>query len=208
MPGSRIEAAMNVHKNINAIGEALLDLDEASYELLGVDDERLLTALHVFSKLGDQPQLRLISGALLAAGTFAGSDRLVRAAGRMIIAHELATLAKDAVKTDVDRKRPRSAERRSEKKPRKGDHQSKEMTSFPSGHTAGSIAVARAFSREFPEYGAVAIGTALLIAATLVPRRSHYPTDIAAGLALGLAAEKLVDLLWDAAEMDRRSESR
>ena len=199
---------MKVQKTLHAAGRSLLDLDEASYEHLGLEDERLLGALHMFSKLGDQPQLRLISGAVLAAGTFAGSDRLVRAGARMIIAHELATAAKDAIKTDIDRKRPRSADDRAERKPRKGDHQSKEMTSFPSGHTAGSIAVARAFSREFPEYGAAAIGGALLIAATLVPRRSHYPTDIAAGLAVGLAAEKLVDVLWNAADMEDRSETR
>jgi undecaprenyl-diphosphatase len=196
---------MNVQKKIGAAGEALLDVDDAARERLAIDDERLLTALHMFSKLGDQPQLRVISAAVLAAGTLAGSDRLVRAAARMMLAHELATAAKDAIKNQVDRKRPRSAKDRADQKPRKGEHQSKKMTSFPSGHSAGAIAVARAFSREFHEYAPAAIGGALLIAASLVPRRSHYPTDIAAGLIVGFAAEELVDLLWDAADMDRRS---
>ncbi|HEY6048302.1 MAG TPA: phosphatase PAP2 family protein [Sphingomicrobium sp.] len=198
---------MNVEKKIAALGEGLLDLDDAARERLAIDDERLLTALHMFSKIGDQPQLRVLSGAVLAAGTFAGSDRLVRAGARMMLAHELATAAKDAIKDEVDRKRPRSADNRDDHKPRKGEHQSKKMTSFPSGHSAGAIAVARAFSREFPEYEPDAIGAALLIAASLIPRRSHYPTDIAAGLTLGLAAEKAIDLLWDAAGMDRRSET-
>src|SRR5206468_10971288 len=165
------------------------DLDARAQTRLRIDAPRLLAAPHLSSKRGDQPQRRVISGALLAAGTLAGSDRLVCAAARIVIAHELATLAKDAIKSDVDRKRPRSADDRAEKKPRKGKHQSKKMTSFPSGHSAGAIAVARAFSREFPEYGPAAIGCALLIAASLVPRRSHYPTDLAAGLTVGLAAE-------------------
>jgi PAP2 superfamily len=198
---------MNVETKIDAVGERLLDLDDAARERLAIDDERLLTALHMFSKLGDQPQLRVISGAVLAAGTLAGSDRLVRAGARMMLAHELATAAKDAIKSKVDRKRPRSAEDREDQKPRKGEHQSKKMSSFPSGHSAGAIAVARAFSREFPEYEPAAIGGALLIAASLIPRRSHYPTDIAAGLALGLTAEKAVDLLWNALDMDERNES-
>src|SRR3954454_8445641 len=69
-----------------------------------------MRALDLFSKLGDQPELRLIAGSLLIAGTFAGNDRLVRAGARMLIAHEVATVIKDLVKTNVDRTRPRSAD--------------------------------------------------------------------------------------------------
>ena len=76
-----------------------------------------------------------------------------------------------------------------DKKPKKGKHTSKELTSFPSGHSAGSIAVARAFAREFPEYGAAAVGAATLVALLQIPRCAHYPTDGAAGLAIGLLSE-------------------
>ena len=162
-------------------------------------------ALDLLSKLGDQPQLRLIAGGLLAAGTFAGNDRLVRAGARMIIAHEAATLVKDLVKTNVDRTRPRSEASGRAKQPKKGDHTGKEKTSFPSGHSAGAIAAARAFSREFPEYGAAAIGAASLIAASQVPRCAHYPTDVAAGLLIGLLTEAATNAAWDAAGMDQRS---
>jgi membrane-associated phospholipid phosphatase len=37
-------------------------------------------------------------------------------------------------------------------------------------------------------------------------RRAHYPTDVVAGIALGLAAEALTAAAWDAADMDERSE--
>ena len=113
-------------------------------------DSRPVQALDLLSKLGDQPELRLIAGGLLVAGTFVGRDRLVRAGARMIIAHEAATVAKALLKTEIDRTRPRSASNRKEKKPKKGSHTAKEKTSFPSGHSAGAIAAARAFSREFP----------------------------------------------------------
>lgn len=157
------------------------------------------------SKLGDQPELRLIAGGLILAGTFAGSDRMVRAGARMIIAHEAATAVKNLVKTEIDRTRPRSAGSRKEKTPKKGNHHAKEETSFPSGHSAGAMAAARAFSREFPEYGAVAIGAASVVAASQIVRGAHYPTDVAAGVAIGLAAEAATNAGWKAAGMDRRS---
>ena len=159
----------------------------------------------VVSKLGDQPELRLIAGALIAVGTFAPNSRLVRAGARMLIAHEAATLAKDLVKTQIDRTRPRSAKSRDGKKLKKGKHTAKEKTSFPSGHSAGAVAAARAFSREFPEYGMAAMGAAGLVSASQVVRCAHYPTDVAAGLAIGLAVEAAASAAWDAASMDDRA---
>jgi membrane-associated phospholipid phosphatase len=123
----------------------------------------------------------------------------------MMIAHEAATLAKHSIKTNVDRARPRSANGRDEKKARKGKHKTKELSSFPSGHSAGAIAAARAFSREYPEYGLAAVGAATLVAVLQVPRCAHYPTDVAAGLAIGVAAEAATNTAWDAAKIDDRS---
>jgi len=160
--------------------------------------------LDMVSKLGDQPELRLIAGALIAVGTLAPNSRLVRAGARMVIAHEAATLVKNLAKAQVDRTRPRSAKVRDGKKPKKGKHTAKEKTSFPSGHSAGAVAAARAFSREFPEYGIAAMGAAGLVAASQVVRCAHYPTDVAAGVAIGLAAEAATSAAWDAASMDER----
>jgi membrane-associated phospholipid phosphatase len=182
---------------------AALDFDQRAQEFFKpYAGTPAVKALHPISKLGDQPQLRAISGALILAGIFARSHRLVNAGSRMIIAHETATFAKDIVKTEVDRTRPRSATDREQKKPKKGNHTSKEMTSFPSGHSAGAIAAARAFSRDFPEYGAAAIGAATVIALLQIPRCAHYPTDVAAGLALGLAGEAASNAVWHLAGLD------
>lgn len=195
-------------KQIESAGQQLMRIDDRAQSLFDVDtDSPPGRALGLFSKLGDQPELRLIAGSLIVAGTFAGSDRMVRAGARMIIAHEAATLVKDLIKTEIDRTRPRSASTRSEQKPTKGTKHAKEETSFPSGHSAGAMAAARAFSREFPEYGAAAMGTAALVAAAQIVRCAHYPTDVVAGAAIGLAAEAAANVAWTAAEMDGRSTS-
>ena len=152
-----------------------------------------MRALGHFASLGDQPPLRTLCAATIAAGLAGGDRRLARAGLRMLLAHTLATLAKDFVKQRVDRTRPRSKGARGrDHVPRPGRHQAKELTSFPSGHSAGAAAVARAFARDYPEHEAPAAAAAALALAQ-IPRCAHYPTDVGAGLAIGLAAEAAVD---------------
>ena len=194
---------MGSKKWIRKASRRALELDHETQELFKPYAETsAVAALHPLSKLGDQPQLRSVAAGLIVAGILARNHRLARAGSRMIIAHEAATFAKDMIKTEVDRTRPRSADRKEEKKPKKGKHTSKELTSFPSGHSAGAIAAARAFAREFPEYGAAAVGGAAAIALLQIPRCAHYPTDVAAGLAIGIAAEAATEALWRAAGLD------
>ena len=146
---------------IETAEEQLIEFDDRAHRFFTPYSKSLpIRGLDLLSKLGDQPELRLIAGLMMVTGTFARSDRLVRAGARMIIAHEAATLAKDLLKTEINRTRPRSAEGRTQKKPKAGRSTAKEQTSFPSGDSAGAIAAARAFSREFPEYGAAAMTAA------------------------------------------------
>jgi membrane-associated phospholipid phosphatase len=185
---------------IRQAGETALDVDDRTHKLFKpYAGSRGVEALHPVSKLGDQPALRTISAGLILVGIVMRSHRMARAGSRMIIAHEAATFAKDMIKTDVDRTRPRSAAKREEKKPTKGKHTSKELTSFPSGHSAGAMAAARAFSREYPEHAVAAIGAAGFLALLQIVRSAHYPTDVVAGVGVGLLAEKATDLAWIAA---------
>ncbi|HEY0114137.1 MAG TPA: phosphatase PAP2 family protein [Allosphingosinicella sp.] len=174
--------------------ETLLEADRRTHEKVRpYRHSAPVKALSLLSELGDQPQMLTLSGGILAFGLFRGERRLTRAGARMIAAHLLATGIKNFVKRRVDRTRPFAANGEADHKPRLGRDDSKEETSFPSGHSAGALAVAQAFARELPEYRAAALGGAGLIALAQVPRCAHYPTDVGAGLAIGWLSEVAVD---------------
>jgi len=155
---------------------------------------RAVRLLDHVADLGDQPQLRMLCAAVIAAGLAGGDGRLARTGLRMLAAHSLATAAKDFVKRRIDRTRPRSAGKRGkDHRLAPGDSEAKEETSFPSGHSAGAAAVARAFARDYPEHAGPAYAAAGALALAQIPRCAHYPTDVGAGLAIGVAAEAAVD---------------
>ncbi len=176
--------------------KAALAADEAAAEAaLPYQGSPAIEALGRFASLGDQPPLRTLCAAVIAAGVAGGNRRLARAGVRMLVAHTLATLAKDFVKERVDRTRPRSKrEKGKDHVPKPGRNSSKEETSFPSGHSAGAAAVAWAFARDYPEYAAAAYAAGSTLALAQIPRCAHYPTDVGAGLAIGVAAEAIVDI--------------
>jgi membrane-associated phospholipid phosphatase len=161
----------------------------------------VVRAISVIGKLGDQPPMLALSGAVLAAGIVRGDRRMARAGLRMIVAHLLATGAKNFVKHRIDRTRPKLL-REGRYKMKPGNHESKEQTSFPSGHSAGAIAVAGAFARDYPEHAAAAYGAAGAIALAQIPRCAHYPTDVAAGIAIGLGSQAAVNLVLGAPGQD------
>ncbi len=176
--------------------KAVLAADEAAAEAaLPYQGSPAMEALGRFASLGDQPPLRTLCAALIAAGVAGGDRRLARAGVRMLVAHTLATLAKDFVKERVDRTRPRSkGVKGKDHVPKPGRDDSKEETSFPSGHSAGAAAVAWAFARDYPEYAGAAYAAGSALALAQIPRCAHYPTDVGAGLAIGIAADALVDI--------------
>jgi membrane-associated phospholipid phosphatase len=58
---------------------------------------------------------------------------------------------------------------------------------FPSGHAAGSLAVALAVIGVMPGIGLLFLVLAASIAVACVAGRYHYTVDVAAGIALALA---------------------
>jgi membrane-associated phospholipid phosphatase len=190
---------MTEKKPKDTVADKLLELDaQARERVIPHQKDASVKALSWYSEIADQPQLRALSGGLLVAGAVARSPRMMRAGARMLIAHELATFAKNFIKRRVDRTRPRTAEDEEDQKAELGGSTEKEETSFPSGHSAGATAVAAAFSREFPEYRVPALGAAGVAALAQIPRCAHYPTDVGAGIAIGAAAEAIVGLVWPA----------
>ena len=186
-------------KKVNKAAEAVADADLEISDTLGeARDAPPVRVLSKVAKLGDQPELRLISVGVVAAGLLTGRPRLSRAGLRMLLAHEIATAAKDFTKKRIDRTRPRGAKEARQAKPKPGTKTAKEDTSFPSGHSAGAVAVAQAFAREFPDYRVPAMAAAGLVAVGQVPKAAHYPTDVVAGSFIGLASEAALGALWPA----------
>lgn len=64
--------------------------------------------------------------------------------------------------------------------------------SFPSGHTASSFAVAGVLTQYFKGYRIEIFGLASLIAFSRLYLYVHYPTDVLAGVILGLICSKII----------------
>lgn len=166
----------------------------------------LVRAVSTFSKLGDQPPMLAISGAVLGAGLLRRDRRMARAGVRMIAAHLLATAAKNFIKRRVDRTRPNVLVQEGRYEMTPGDKKARADTSFPSGHSAGAVAVGRAFARDYPEYAIAANLAAATIALAQIPRCTHYPTDVGAGSAIGFASEAIVSRVMALAEQSDAAE--
>ncbi len=142
--------------DLGAIARADLAIADAAEPLA---DLWPIRALAKASELADQPPLVAASLAVTVAGIAARDTRLARAGLRMVASHALATGLKTVAKNNVDRTRPRKVDEDGEHDAKPGHSKDGDYRSFPSGHTAGAIAVARAVTREYPN-GAGAAYTA------------------------------------------------
>jgi membrane-associated phospholipid phosphatase len=147
------------------------------------------------AELGDQPPLYAMTGGVIAAGLAERDWSMVRTGARMMAAHAAATTLKSLLKFSIDRTRPPAAAN-GHYELREGKRFEPAFNSFPSGHTASSVAVARALGRDHPELHEAALAAASTVATLQVVRGKHFVSDIAAGAALGLLAEKAVDLIF------------
>jgi hypothetical protein len=145
------------------------------------------------SEVGDQPPLLTLSGAVLALGLATGNAQRAETGARMLAAVLVATGIKSVLKHFVSRTRPHVLLDQGRYAvqafgPNKGPWQS-----FPSGHTAGSVAAARALARAYPGASGPVYAGAAAIALVQLPRGKHYPSDVVAGAVVGVVAEAIVD---------------
>lgn len=157
----------------------------------------VVRALGGASEIADQPPLIAIGVATALAGLALRRPGLARTGIRMLAAELVATGIKHVIKRRVDRTRPhKMIEDGRYRLSHEGSDASKEgpWSSFPSGHTAGAVAVARAAARGNPGFALPTGVAAGAIAAIQVPRRKHFPTDVIAGAAIGFLSEWLVDV--------------
>ncbi|MGC0337849.1 membrane-associated phospholipid phosphatase [Streptomyces sp. SLBN-8D4] len=132
------------------------------------------------------------AGVMAAAGGWRG--RTAAAAG--VTAMATAEVLSNAVAKQLyERRRPPQ-----EWVPAEDLQDRPDSSSFPSGHTAAAFAFAGAVTPVWPAAGAACAVSAVTVAAERVHSGAHYPSDVAAGGALGLAAAALVRaaprLLW------------
>jgi membrane-associated phospholipid phosphatase len=200
-----MSASNKLRKTARAVTKAEAQATRAVAPRAGSAPQKVAATI---GKLGDQPPLRTLSAIVVAGGLSLANRRLVRAGVRMLLAHELATLGKNFVKDQFNRTRPHSAKSHRQSKVKRGRNPAKSETSFPSGHSAGATAVARAFGREFPDYQTPALAAAAAVAGMQVPRLNHYPTDIAAGMLLGVISEAGTNLLFGGADKDAKPAGR
>jgi membrane-associated phospholipid phosphatase len=176
-----------------------------------LDEELTLTAAQArhhpvtravakLTELADQPPLIAASLGTLAIGLVAGRPDLARGGARMLASHLLATGAKLAVKQGVARTRPGPALDKGEAKFALGESGEHDETSFPSGHTAGAVAVARAASREIEGAAAPGAVATAAVAAAQAPAGNHYLSDVIAGAVIGWASEAVVSAVFDRLE--------
>lgn len=146
------------------------------------------------SDIGDQPQMRLVCAGTIVLAIARRDGRLAETGFKMLAAHTAATWAKSGVKSVVDRTRPDSGD---DPEVRLGDSDDHDKTSFPSGHSAGVVAVAEVVAQEYPEHALAARLAAFAVAAVQVPCGTHYVGDVIAGALIGLLAEQAADVAWN-----------
>jgi len=153
----------------------------------------VVRGLGAMSELGDQSPLLVLSGLVLAYGVLAGDRRAAGAGARMLGSLILATGIKTGLKNLVARTRPNVLLDEGHYAVEPFGPDQGPWHSFPSGHTAGSVAVARALGRVYPAARSPAYLGAAAVALIQIPRGAHSPADVIAGTLVGLAAETAID---------------
>ena len=148
-------------------------------------------------ELGDQGPLYALAAGVLAVGVASRHRRVSDCGLAMLAAIALADVGKRIAKRVVRRTRPHVLLEEGRYDADTGGSDRKPEQSFPSGHTACTVAAARALSRHFPETMAAAGAATAVIGLSRVAEGKHWPLDVAAGAVIGLAAERLSALLYE-----------
>lgn len=163
----------------------------------------VVKTLGAASEIADQIPLSIVCAAMIGGGAIAGRPQITQAGLKMMTAHVLANSVKRIIKNNFKRTRPKVMIEEQTYECEAGESEGGHDTSFPSGHTAGAVAVATVMARDLPQTAVPALAIAAMIAGIQVPRGKHYPIDVAAGAVLGFAAAYVVHAFWPQSQESR-----
>lgn len=153
-------------------------------------DTPAVKTLGKLSEVADQPPLLLLGVGTIVVGAVLRQPVMLRTGVRMLTSEVVATGIKSIIKRSVDRTRPKKSIETGEHKFEPGKSKDHAESSFPSGHTAGAVAVAGALAKDVPVIGAPAYALAGGVAAVQMPRGKHYILDTVAGAVVGFVAQR------------------
>ncbi len=153
-------------------------------------------AVRAATAMGVIKSVLAADGAVVAWGLLTGDRRSAQHGGRMLALALLVTAFKAALKLVVARTRPHMMLDGGVHEVRLLGPNEKSWRSFPSGHTANGVVLARALARYWPKAQLPAYAFAAAVALARVLRGAHYPSDVLAGVLIGVLAEAIVDRVF------------
>ncbi len=174
-----------------AVAKAARADRETTHDAARRDDGMLIRAAGAATEVADQPPLIALSAATILVGAVLRRPAVVRSGVRMLASHLIATGTKTLMKNAIDRTRPARALKEGHHVGKGTGADDPSLNSFPSGHTAGAVAVAQAVATESPAAALPLQAAAIGVAALQPSRGKHYLSDVVAGAAIGWAAERV-----------------
>lgn len=174
--------------NAEEIEQSDIELGE---KLASKRNDPVVRSASKVGKLGDQEPLYAGSLVTLIYALATCRLRLAIAAIAVLAGVAAADAGKTVAKRSVHRTRPHVTMDDHRYESGAGGSEQEPEQSFPSGHVACTAAAARALSRHYPAsspWGALAT---IIIASARLAKGAHWPLDVAAGLVIGLVAEKV-----------------
>ena len=206
----RSSMSPNSHNNNKRSPDAASAVEEADKEVARSAARHrhhpVVKTLGTASEIADQIPLSIVCAAMIGTGAIIHRPYMTQVGLKMMTAHVLANSVKRIIKNNFKRTRPKVMIEEQTYECEAGESEGGHDTSFPSGHTAGAVAVATVMARDLPQTAVPALAIAAMIAGIQVPRGKHYPIDVAAGAVLGLAAACAVHAFWPKGQNNKRTQ--
>jgi membrane-associated phospholipid phosphatase len=173
---------------------------KATHRAAAHRDDPAVKLAGTLSEVADQPPLVMLGIGTIVVGAVLRRPTVLRNGIRILASEVIATAIKSGIKHSIDRTRPAKAIESGEHRFAPGGSADHDQSSFPSGHTAGAVAVAGSIAQDVPTAIVPAYAVAAGVAAVQMPRGKHYILDTVAGAAIGFVAQKATSALIRAAE--------